>query len=113
MKSDIKVILSHWSVSQVSNFDHCTECFDEILSQKISTILSKRRVKESTLDGLSRLLVKESVQMGFSIIFWSHDPYNWYVVLVVLGPHSKILLENSQNLKLPKLRIAKLLSCQN
>ena len=31
--------------------------------------------------------------------FWSQDPYNWYVV-VVLGTHSKILLENCQNWKL-------------
>ena len=74
-----------------------TEGLDEILSQKISTILSDRRVNESTLDFLSWLLVKESVQMGFSIIFWSQDPYNWYVVL---GPNSKILLENSQNWEL-------------
>jgi len=53
--------------------------------------------------------------------FWSQDPYNWYVVLV--GTHSKILLENSRNWKLskpkvlnwklPKLKVAKIESCQN
>ena len=51
--------------------------------------------------------------------FWSQDPYNWYVVVVlvvVLGTHSKILLENNltcQNWKFSKLKVAKIESCQN
>ena len=44
--------------------------------------------------------------------FWSQDPYNWYVVLV-LETHSKILLENSLNWKLSKLKVAKTEGCQN
>ena len=60
-------------------------------------------------------VLKESVQMGFSIIFWWQDPYNWYVVL---GPHSKILLENCQNwellsCKVAKIEVVKIESCQN
>ena len=51
------------------------------------------------------------------IDFWSQDPYNWYVVLV-LGTHSKNLLENSLNWKLSKLKVlrlkvAKTEGCQN
>ena len=46
--------------------------------------------------------------------FWSQDPYNRYVVVVlVLGTHWNILLENSQNWKLSKLKVAKFASCQN
>ena len=53
------------------------------------------------------------------IDFWSQDPYNWYVVVVVLvGTHSKILPENSLNWKLSKLKVLKLKvakteGCQN
>ena len=42
--------------------------------------------------------------------FWSQDPYNWYVVV---GTHSKILLENSAYWKLSKLKVAKTEGCQN
>ena len=53
-----------------------------------------------------------------SSYFWSQDPYNWYVV-VVLGTQTKILLENSQKLKIVKtqmflnLKVAKIEGCQN
>ena len=41
--------------------------------------------------------------------FGSQDSYNWDVV----GPHSKILLENGQNWKLSKLKVVRIGSCQN
>ena len=60
-----------------------------------------------------------SVKISFNVLtsFWSQDPYNRYVVvfvvLVVVGTHSKILLELSQNWKLSKVKVAKNSSCQN
>jgi hypothetical protein len=49
-------------------------------------------------------------------ILWSQDPYYLYVVVVfllLLGTHSKILLENSQNWKLSKLKVVRIENCQN
>ena len=49
-------------------------------------------------------------------ILWSQDPYYLYVVVVfllLLGTHSKILLENSQNRKLSKLKVVRIENCQN
>ena len=51
--------------------------------------------------------------------FWSQDPYNRYVVLVVVvGSIQKFCLkiakiENSQSWKLSKLKVAKIEGCQN
>ena len=56
------------------------------------------------------LFFKNSIKNNF----WSQDPYNWYVVvLLLLGTFSKILLENSQNWKLSKLKVVRIENCQN
>ena len=55
---------------------------------------------------------KEQQNLSSLVIFWSQDPYNWYVIVVV-GPHSKVLIENNQNWKLLELYVAKIESCQN
>ena len=47
------------------------------------------------------------------LYFWSQDPYNRYVVVGVVGTDSKILLENSQNWKLSKMKVIKIENCQN
>ena len=62
------------------------------------------------------MALKDFLRTKNSHRFWSQDPYNWYVV--VLGTHSKNLLENSLNWKLSKLKVLKLKvakaeGCQN
>ena len=69
------------------------------------------------LDDSQRTLALQSITVRTTFLtarfFRSKDPYNRYVVLLLLGTHSKILLENCQNWKLPKLLVAKIERCQN
>ena len=49
----------------------------------------------------------------YQVSFWSQDPYNWYVVVVLRDAIQKFCLkiainENSQNWKLLKLKVAKI-----
>ena len=71
------------------------------------------------LDDSQRTLALQSITVRTTFLtarfFWSKDPYNRYVVaLVLLWAHSKILLESSLNWKFSKLKVAKIAhTCQN